>query len=352
MAINLLAKSNSASSMTRRLSSNSPLSLYLVGPAVKKLISEYDFDPSVVGPTGPKKNLTKGDLLTHINAHKLKPKPVGQTPWIQFTLDVSSTPPLSPSKSKAPANVSPDISSSRGPKAKFVDIPLSNMRSVIAKRLSASKGTIPHAYLSAKIPADNVLEMRKRAAKDGVKLSMNDFVIKAAAHALRAVPRVNSQWKNDAVHQISSIDISVAVATPNGLITPILANADRLGVEEISSRVRELAGRAKENKLKPNEFQGGSFTISNLGMFGISHFTAIINPPQSAILAVGGVETRIDENLRPKNSFSVTLCYDARAIDELSAQRFLDNFQLLLKEPDTMYVGTEKFTDFDLEQLL
>ena len=155
-----------------------------------------------------------------------------------------------------------------------------------------------------------------------------------------------------------TVDISVAVATPTGLITPIVFNADRLQVEQISNNVRELAGRAKENKLKLNEFQGGTFTISNLGMFGITHFTAIINPPQTAILAVGGTQLQLNDDLVPESRyvcisvpyaiflfcrFTVTLCYDARAISELHAQKFINHLELLIGEPETMISGSTHF---------
>ena len=160
------------------------------------------------------------------------------------------------------------------------------MRKVIASRLTESKATVPHAYASIDCKLDNLLELRKQinATGAGTKVSVNDLVIKASALALRDVPSVN---QNAEASREGNVDISVAVATPSGLITPIVKDADALSVSEINGCVKDLAARAFENKLKPEEFMGGSFTISNLGMFGISQFSAVINPPQAAILAVG-----------------------------------------------------------------
>uniref|UniRef100_A0A915D2Z3 Peripheral subunit-binding (PSBD) domain-containing protein n=1 Tax=Ditylenchus dipsaci TaxID=166011 RepID=A0A915D2Z3_9BILA len=293
--------------LVRRSLSTSSSTQVLMGPAVRLMLHHYQLDPQNVKTTGPKNNLLKSDLLLHISEKKLS---------------------LAQHKSKPGQN--------------YIDVPLTNMRSTIAKRLSSAKGSIPHSYLAGAISANKLLALRKMLAKDGVKVSVNDFLIKAAALSLRSVPQVNVQWKNESVCHVASVDVSVAVATPAGLITPIVFNADGLGIEQIADKVRELATRARDNKLKPDEFMGGTFTISNLGMFGISHFTAIINPPQTAILAVGGLETQINEQLQPESIFRVTLCFDARAIDELSAQRFLNSLQVLLADPEVMIMGSEK----------
>lgn len=311
----------------------------LIGPAVKLMLHHYQLNPDSVKATGPKNNLLKSDLLSYIKDKKLTPKPIAILP----KQSLSEKPPGAV-KSKAPLKTG----------ATYVDIPLTNMRSTIAKRLSQAKGSIPHSYLSASISANKITSLRKKLTGAGIKVSLNDFVIKAASLSLRSVPQINVQWKGDKVCSISTVDVSVAVATQSGLITPIIFNADRLGLQDISLRVQELASKAKENKLKPEEFMGGTFTISNLGMFGISHFTAIINPPQTAILAVGGLETEVDENMNLENMFKVTLCYDARAIDEISAQRFLSILQILLAEPNAMVMGAEKFEENvdDLSALL
>uniref|UniRef100_A0AC34RQS4 Peripheral subunit-binding (PSBD) domain-containing protein n=1 Tax=Panagrolaimus sp. JU765 TaxID=591449 RepID=A0AC34RQS4_9BILA len=307
---------------------HSAMSAGLMGPAVKLILQHYQLDPSKVPATGPKKNILKGDVLGYIKQQNLSPVTVKVTSASMQSIPTSET------------VLKPKLGE------KYVDIPLTNMRKTIAKRLTASKQSVPHSYISASLKADKLSDIRKEFAKDGKKISVNDFLIKAIALALKAVPEVNVQWKNNAVVQLSKVDISVAVATPNGLITPIVFNADRLQIEQISNTVRELAARAKENKLKLDEFQGGSFTISNLGMFGITNFTAIINEPQTAILAVGGTQLELNSQLVPETRFTVTLCYDARAIDELHAQRFVNHLELLIGEPTTMLSDTKQF-DFE-----
>ena len=225
------------------------------------------------------------------------------------------------------------------------------MRKVIASRLTESKATVPHYYTSMDCRLDAVLEMRKALKAAGVGASVNDVVIRAAALALRDVPRVNSYWdtKAQAVVGNESVDVSVAVATPTGLITPIVKDADSKGLAGISGTVRELAGRARDGKLKPEEFQGGSFTISNLGMFGISEFTAVINAPQSCIMAVGGGihravpssggadEASSDDALEAATMMTVCLSSDRRVVDEVTAARFLDVFRSYVESPAKLY---------------
>lgn len=217
--------------------------------------------------------------------------------------------------------------------SQFSDIPLTNMRKVIASRLLESKQTIPHYYLTIQIKMSNILSLRSKfnskLSDSGIKLSVNDFLIKAASLALMKHPEVNSSWQGDFIRQFNSADINVAVSTPTGLITPIVFSAQSLGLASISREVKSLANRAKEGKLLPNEYQGGTFTISNLGMFGISHFTAIINPPQSAILAVGSVQP---EN----NQMSVTLSCDHRVIDGAKGAEWLQTFKGYCEDPESM----------------
>lgn len=286
----------------------------------------------------------KGDVLGVVKAKGLKP------------VVVTIPPPAGPSVSQAsPTKAAGAIGSVRHVE-KFVDIPLSSIRATIAKRLTQSKQSIPHGYQSAVVQADTVLAIQAQLRDKGVIVSLNDFVIKAAAVALRAVPEVNVQYSADQqqISYLPMVDISVAVATPNGLITPIVKSADILGVQDISVRVKELAARARENKLQPNEFQGGSFTISNLGMFGsVEQFTAIINPPQAAILAVGGSRLELDDDFKPRNRFTVTLCFDARAITETSARLFLDHFAASLSDPDFMIAEPiSPELNFDFARLL
>ncbi|KAK5969776.1 Dihydrolipoamide acetyltransferase component of pyruvate dehydrogenase [Trichostrongylus colubriformis] len=215
--------------------------------------------------------------------------------------------------------------------ADYTDIPLSNMRQTIAKRLTASKTTIPHYYLTSEINIDSLLKVREKlnsllaqgTTGGKTKISVNDFIVKASALACLRVPEANSFWMDSFIRQNNSVDVSVAVSTPTGLITPIVFNAHAKGLATISNEIKELAARAKDGKLQPKEFQGGTFTVSNLGMFGsVTDFTAIINPPQSCILAIGGAETKLvpceEEGYRSVKVMKVTLSCDHRVVDGAS----------------------------------
>merc|ERR1712226_1079178 len=181
---------------------------------------------------------------------------------------------------------------------------------------------------------------RQEYIKSGFKVSINDFVIKAAATALQYVPQINAYVVKDELVMMSNVDISVAVATPAGLITPIVKDAVAKSVQQISADVKELAGRAKENKLKLDEFQGGTFTISNLGMFGIAEFTAIINSPQVAILAVGGGRPIMrPDTMQPSTVMTATLSFDRRYIDEAAAADFMKVFQTIMERPELLGAG-------------
>jgi pyruvate dehydrogenase E2 component (dihydrolipoamide acetyltransferase) len=227
----------------------------------------------------------------------------------------------------------------------FTDIPNSNMRKVIARRLTESKATVPHLYAQIECRLDNLLAMRKTFATDlSTNVSVNDMVIKAAALALRDLPDVRRKWNpaSNSVSEPDSVDIAVAVATPNGLITPIVTNADRRGCADINAAVKDLAGRAKVGKLMPEEYQGGSFSISNLGMFGISSFSAVINPPQACILAVGaGLQRAIPPALGESEPsvgtfLNVQLSADRRVVDEALAATFLEVFRKYLSNPKNL----------------
>ncbi|MEI6557520.1 MAG: pyruvate dehydrogenase complex dihydrolipoamide acetyltransferase [Rhodospirillaceae bacterium] len=217
----------------------------------------------------------------------------------------------------------------------------SGMRKVIARRLTEAKQTIPHFYLSIEVALDAVLKIRAdlNARSDAYKLSVNDFVIRAVALALRKVPAANAAWTDENILLYDQVDLSVAVATPAGLITPIIKAADAKGLAVISAEMKDLAARARDGKLKPEEFQGGTFTISNLGMFGIREFSAIINPPQACILAVGAGEQRPvvrDGALAIATAMTCTLSIDHRVVDGAVGAAFLAAFKKLLEDPLTM----------------
>ena len=224
------------------------------------------------------------------------------------------------------------------------DIEASNVRKVIAKRLQQSKQTVPHYYLTVECNMDKTMKLRQEInttyEKEGVKLSVNDFIIKAAALSCKRVPACNSAWMETFIRQHNTVDMSVAVDTGNGLITPIVKGAESKGLAEISQTVRELAARAKEGKLQPQEFQGGTFTISNLGMFGINQFTAIINPPQACILAVGGTEKKVvpgpDGQPSVVNVMRVTMSCDHRVVDGAVGAQWLQHFKKFVESPQSM----------------
>ncbi len=226
----------------------------------------------------------------------------------------------------------------------FNEIPNNNMRKVIARRLLESKNTVPHFYLSIDLNIDALLGARaaiNEKGKDKYKISVNDLVIKASAMALHDVPAANASWTDAAIRIFNNVDISVAVAIDGGLITPIIKNADQKSIVQISSEMKDLAKRAKENALKPEEFQGGGFSISNLGMYGVKNFQAIINPPQSCILSVGAGEERViakNGQTLVANMMSCSLSVDHRVVDGALGAQFLAAFKGYIEEPVLMFI--------------
>jgi len=303
------------------------------GPAVALLLSQYNLNPAEISGTGPKGNILKKDVLQYIKDKSLSTPPPPQVPLPQ-----ASTKPSPPEATSPKVEAAPPPAPK--PKGGYTDLDLTTMRRVIAKRLTDSKQTAPHGYSSATSDISSVSKLRQEYIKSGFKVSINDFVIKAAATALQYVPQINANVVKDELVPMSNVDISVAVATPAGLITPIVKNAAIKSVQEISADVKELAGRAKENKLKLDEFQGGTFTISNLGMFGIAEFTAIINSPQVAILAVGGGRTIFNpDTMQPTTVMTATLSFDRRYIDEAGAADFMKVFQTIMERPELLGTG-------------
>ena len=221
----------------------------------------------------------------------------------------------------------------------YTEVPVSTMRSVIAKRLSQSKQEVPHFYVSADVEIDKLLSARKylNGIADGAyKVSVNDMVLKAVAVALRKVPEANVSWAETMVKAYSAVDVSVAVAIEGGLITPIVRNADYKSLVEISTEMKELAGKAKSGSLTPEEFQGGTVSVSNLGMFGVKQFNAIVNPPQACIVAVGaGMQKPIvkDGQLAVGTIMNLTISADHRAVDGAVAAQFLSAIKEALEEP-------------------
>jgi len=299
----------------------------LTSPSVRRIAREHDLDLNKVTATGPKGRILKEDVLNFIKGGARK---------------------TAEKEHKAPveAKTQPVTSATNQP-SKYTDIEITQMRRIIASRLLESKTTIPHYYVSVEARIDELLRMKNQLLKiKGSKVSVNDFIIYAAAKALEEFPQCNLVLnKQTGYHEISdSIDISFAVATEKGLITPIIKKANTMSVENIAKKVKDLSERARASKLKPEEFQGGTFCISNLGMFGISHFSAVINPPQAIIVAVGGSEKkpvfnpvdlesntgeeRISLNNVDFGTFmSLTASIDRRAVDDALAAQFLNAFR-------------------------
>jgi pyruvate dehydrogenase E2 component (dihydrolipoamide acetyltransferase) len=241
-------------------------------------------------------------------------------------------PPAGSSEARRPAGGAPTPSVTPGQ-----EIPLSSMRKTIAKRLSESKFTAPHYYVSMDIDMDAAVAAREQLLRgENVKISFNDLVVKACARALTRFPTVNASWAGDKIVTHAEVHVGVAVALPDGLITPVVRHADRKSVLGIGHEVKELAGRAREKKLRPEDYSGSTFTVSNLGMYDVTEFTAIINPPESCILAVGAVRklpVAVGDQVRVGHRMRVTLSSDHRVVDGAVAAQFLQEVRRLLESP-------------------
>ncbi|APR04340.1 pyruvate dehydrogenase complex dihydrolipoamide acetyltransferase [Thauera chlorobenzoica] len=307
-------------------------------PLARRLARETGVDLSVVRGRGPHGRVLRADVESAARqaAEVLVPS---------AALAPGRTAPLPAATVAAAGTAAPSAAG-----AAFEDIPHSAMRRVIAQRLGEAKRTVPHFYLSLDCTVDALLALRAQlnaqldaqldaqvgAHPGGGKLSVNDFIVKAVALALRRVPGCNAAWTEAAIRRFAEVDVAVAVATPGGLITPIVRHADDKSLGTLSAELRALAGRAREGRLKPEEYQGGGFTVSNLGMYGIREFAAIINPPQACILAVGACEPRPvvrDGSLAVATLMSCTLSVDHRVVDGALAAEFLAEFRRLIENP-------------------
>ena len=286
-------------------------------PLAKRIAANAGLDLVGLAGSGPQGRIVKSDVEQAIaSGGARKPAPIAAAK--------AATP--------VPSTAVPDFGQP------YKDVPNSGMRKTIARRLVEAKSTIPHFYLTIDCVIDDLLKLRKDINEKGgdYKVSVNDFIIKASALALRKVPQANASWTDEAIRLYDNVDISVAVSTPEGLITPIVRNADKKGLGAISNEVKDLAARAKAKKLKLEEFQGGGFSVSNLGMFGIKEFSAIINPPQVCILAVGKADQRpIVKNgaLAIANVMTCTLSCDHRVVDGAVGAEFMQAFQALIENP-------------------
>jgi pyruvate dehydrogenase E2 component (dihydrolipoamide acetyltransferase) len=278
----------------------------IASPLAKKLAEEKGVDISTVVGTGEAGRIVKRDV-DH---------------YVPYT-------PAQRAFSAAPAG-----------QESFTDVTISQMRKTIARRLAESKFTAPHFYLTMDIDMDNAIKSRKSLnAIEGVKVSFNDMVVKAVAMALKQHPTVNSSWLGDVIRQNHHVHIGVAVAVEDGLLVPVVRFADTKGLTQIGAEVKDFAQKAKDKKLQPADWEGNTFTISNLGMFGIEAFTAIVNPPDACILAIGGIkEVPVVKNgqVVPGNVMKVTLSCDHRVVDGASGSAFLQTFKNYMENPVNM----------------
>lgn len=297
----------------------------IASPLAKRIAADKGIDLAQVKGTGPNGRIVREDVenFTPAAAAAAAPAAIAPAP--------------APSAGAAPVAI-PSLGGDLD--APYEVQKLNNVRKVIARRLTEAKQTIPHIYLTVDIRLDALLKLRgelnKSLEADGVKLSVNDLLIKALARALQRVPKCNVSFQGDTLLQFTRQDISVAVAAPSGLITPIIRDAGRKGLAEISTEMKALANKAKDGKLQPHEFQGGTASLSNLGMFGTKQFDAVINPPQAMILAVGAGEQRPwveDGQIVPATVMSATGSFDHRAIDGADGAQLMEALKSLVENP-------------------
>jgi pyruvate dehydrogenase E2 component (dihydrolipoamide acetyltransferase) len=297
-------------------------------PLARRLAAEKGLNLSSIQGSGPGGRIIKRDIEAASSATSSSSAP---------PRELSNQPAATsgtPSSSAKPTSTAPSIQID----GEYKDVTLTQMRKTIARRLGESIGPIPTFFLTSEIDMTNVGKLREQmsAAGDQFKVSVNDIIIKAVAIALTRHPEVNAHWMGDHIRYFSAAHIGMAVATDDGLIVPVIRDAHLKGLGAIGKEARELAKRARERKLQPAEFSGGTFSVSNLGMFGIDQFTAIINPPEAAILAVGATETKpVWENGQfvPRQRMRVTMSCDHRIIDGAVGARFLQTLKLLLESP-------------------
>ncbi|MDQ3540845.1 MAG: 2-oxo acid dehydrogenase subunit E2, partial [Chloroflexota bacterium] len=294
-------------------------------PLVKRLAEEHGIDLTQVAGSGPGGRIIKNDIADFVSGAKLAPK-AGVAPH-----------PSSTQPAEQPASPATNVAA---PAGKGTRVELSRMRRTTGKRMTESKLGIPHYYVTTTVYMTEALDFRKTInvalSDSGGKVSVNDLIVKAAALALREHPEVNASWENGELYQHDAIDINIAIAIDGGLIAPFIPAADGKSLGAISTLARDLGKRAREGGLKPEEFQGGTFTISNLGMFDVDEFIAVINPPQAAILAIGSVaETPVVKNGKVVvgHLMKITLSADHRALDGAQVATYLQTVKKYLEQP-------------------
>ena len=287
-------------------------------PLAKRLAGELGLEIAAVQGTGPGGRVVKRDVEMAAEA-------------------AAAAPEVTP--------VAPAVAPVVPPGEEFADVPLSQMRKTVARRLTESLGPVPHFFLTVDVDMTRALAARARVneilAAQGAKASVNDLVIKATAAALARHPECNAWWQGSSIRVFNRVHMGVAVAVPDGLITPVVRDAHAKGLAQIGGEVREMAGRAREKKLQPHEYTGSTFSISNLGMFGIEEFTAVINPPEAGIIAVGAVEERavaVKGEVVVQPRMRITMSCDHRVIDGAQGARFLATLKSFLEEPAAILI--------------
>jgi pyruvate dehydrogenase E2 component (dihydrolipoamide acetyltransferase) len=340
----------SAQSTPARMPGNGHDQRIFASPLARRMAQQAGLDLAAITGSGPQGRIVKSDVEAAVVAARQR----AEAPPAA-TARPAAAPPPAPLPAGAPV---PSLSKERvlalAGNPPYSERPLTAMRRVIARRLTEAKQTVPHFYLTIDCEIDDLLKFRaelnakspsQRSSANGegegrdYRISVNDFVIRAAALALRQVPAANASWSDEAILQWDTVDIAVAVALDDGLITPIVKQADRKGLATIANETKDLTARARAGKLKLEEFQGGTFSISNLGMFGVREFAAVINPPHGGILAVGAGEQRpVVKNgaLAVATVMSCTLSCDHRAVDGAVGAQFLAAFKKLVEDPLTM----------------
>jgi pyruvate dehydrogenase E2 component (dihydrolipoamide acetyltransferase) len=333
----------------------------LANPSARRIAEEKGIDLSTVKGSGPDGRITKGDVLAAAGGGPSRPtaaapdasgrvfaSPLARRLAAEHAAIPGSGPQGRIVKADVLAFTPPARPAAAAPAvpgdAPYEEVRLSAMRKTIARRMTEAKQTVPHFYLTVDIEIDRLLGVRQdlnEDAENGVKLSVNDFVIRAAALALKRFPDANVQFAGDTLRRFSRADVAVAVAVEGGLITPIVRGAEDKTVAAISAEMRELAGRARAGKLAPHEYQGGTIAVSNLGMYGVKEFLAVINPPHASILAIGAAEKRPvvrGDQLAVATLMSVTMACDHRAMDGAIGAQFLQAFRALLEHPARLLV--------------
>lgn len=294
-------------------------------PLARRLAKEYGLDITKIKGSGPRGRIVRADIEA---AAKEGAGAEAAAPAAQAA--------PAPAAPAAPAAQAPSFDDGRASE----EVPVGNVRKVIARRLTESKQQVPHFYLRRTIDAEALKTFRgqinEQLASTGAKISFNDLIVKASATALKLHPAVNSSWVDGRLLKHGRINVGVAVAVDAGLVVPVLHDTDKATLSEISSRTRELAGKARDGKLKPQEMSGGTFSVSNLGMFGVDSFSAVINPPEAAILAVGAMRQEavvVDGEIAVRNRISLELSVDHRAVDGAVGAAFLKDLAEILEEP-------------------